>query len=113
MADTPVVTTTQLPQLNQQFLDFLKQFPAELAKLVAIIKEFYKQQNNPVSPATGTVPEGPGYVFPDQPPVMTTIPITNEELDKMMENRADQAVIEKAVIFIKGFIMGAMLVGGA
>jgi hypothetical protein len=108
MADKQI----QQIQVNEQFLEFLRQFPAELAKLIAVIKEFYKQQNNPSAPASGNVPSGPTYVFPNLPPTMTTVPISDEELDKMMENRADSAVIEKALIFLRGILTGIFVVSG-
>lgn len=99
--------------LNQAFLDWLKTTPAALAKFVAFIKEFYAIQGEVYTPVPGPgTPEGPVYIRPDQPPTLTTVPITNEELDLMMQDRADAQVKEKALEFVKGFFAG-LLVGAA
>lgn len=108
MADTPV--TSPSVELNQAFLDWLKKTPAALAKLVQIIKEFYELQGETYSPAPSPpVPGGPVYIRPDQPPQLNTVPITSEDLDLMMQDRADAQVKEKALEWVKGFLVGFAL----
>jgi hypothetical protein len=93
------------------FLDWLKQRPAELAKLLAIVVEFYRIQGQVVTPnpPPATVPDGPMYVRPNQPPALLTVPISPEELDAMMEDRADAQVKERAITFLKGFLTGLLV----
>lgn len=111
MADTTAVTPVT-ETLNQTFLNWLKATPAALGKFIQIIKEFYAIQGETVhpNPPPGTVPGGPVYVRPGEgPPPLLTVPLTSEELDAMMEDRADAQVKEKALEFIKGFITGLMM----
>lgn len=105
MAETTVAVT------QQQFFDWLKATPAALAKFIDLIKEFYNIQGEVTmpNPSQPPVPGGPMYVRPDQPPALLTVPITPEELDAMMEDRADAQVKEKALEFVKGFIAGLLV----
>ena len=104
MADTPVTT-------NQAFLDWLNNTPAALVKFVQIVKAFYEMQGETHSPEPNTAPEGPIHVRPDQPPTVHLEPITAEDLDLMMEDRADAQVKERAIKMAKAFLASFMFRG--
>lgn len=104
MADQVVSNATVV---GDKFMEFLKNTPEALAKFVSILKEFYELQGQTVRPVSPPRPEGPLYVRPDEPlPPLVTVPLTREELDAMMEDRADAQVKEKALEWAKGFLTG-------
>ena len=93
--------------VNNKLIDFLSKAPEELARFVKIITEFYKMQEDVVVPDSDG--DGPRELTPGQEVVLTTIPITNEQLDSLMRGTADAVVKEKAVDFVKAFLAGAVL----
>lgn len=100
MAETTVVA-------SEAFWEWLKKTPAALARFASVVKEFYDLQNSAYTPVQPSVPDGP--LDPDTdvpPPALVTVPITADELDLMMNDRADDQVKEKALIWLQGFFVG-------
>ena len=94
----------------QQFEQFLTQYPEQLAQIVAIIKAYIEQQNS----EPPTLPTGPGpkqWKFGD-PVQLTTDFITHEQIDALQKGYADAAVKERAIAFVRGFVMGLSIVAG-
>lgn len=95
---------------QSEFLDWLAQFPDKLADMVRIIEAFLAQQGKVTLPADGA--EGPRKWT-----IGGTVPgdfegITAEQLDALSKGMADAVVIERALAFIKGFIVGLVWAGG-
>ena len=96
--------------VQQQFEQFLAQFPEQLANLVAIIQAYLQLQN--AEPAT--LPTGPGpkkWNYGD-PVQLTTDFITHEQIDALQKGYAEAAVKERAIAFVRGFIMGLSIAAG-
>lgn len=97
-----------------KFLEWLQNMPAEMAKFIEVLKKFYELQGE-VDVGVGTPdarPDGPRRLRPGESPKLTTIPVTSEQLDALSKARADAQVKEKAIQFIKGFLMGISIAAG-
>jgi hypothetical protein len=101
-------------QLDPKFEQFLKDFPQYLAKLVEVLKAYYEIQTgepkvpNPPNPNPAAPKE---WNFGDDVE-LTTHFISHEEVDALLKGYAEATVKEKAIAWIKGFIMGITLIAG-
>ena len=91
--------------------DFLKYLadnvPHLFAEILAVAKEYAKnQQNVEVPESTGG---GPAQFKVGGEVKLTTIPITDEQMDALAKNMAEGFVKEKALEWLKGFITGVTL----
>lgn len=93
--------------------DFLKYLadtvPQLFAEVLAVAKEYAKkQQGTEVPESTGG---GPAQFKVGGETKLTTIPITDEQMDAIAKNMAEGFIKEKALEWIKGFITGATMSG--
>ena len=95
--------------VQEQFLEWLKTVPEELAGLVTIIKKFLEQQYPEVPAGDGS---GPIEVHAGQEQALTTVGLSWEEIDKLNLSMADAVVKEKAIVAVKAFLAGATLLRG-
>ena len=101
MADT---TNTPV-SLNAQFEQWLMATPLALAKFVEVIKLWYENQGKLPPEVPG---EGPVEFKPGDKPQITTIGISNADLDALYHGYAQAVVKDKAIAVIKAFIAGVM-----
>lgn len=92
---------------NQKLLDWLARTPAALAQLVAIANQFYADQGSVDLPPAST--DRPREWRAGQPVRLTTVALSDAEIDALNRGMAEAQVKEKAIAFVKGFIMGASL----
>lgn len=90
---------------QEQFLAWLKETPAALARVVEVLDEFRKDIGAlNVTPSDKSLG---GYEFKEGKAIpVTTKAISDEELKELTAEYADATVVEKAVEFVKGFIAG-------
>ncbi len=95
--------------LNAQFQQWLLATPQALDKFIEMIKLWYANQGKlpPETPGSGPKEFSPGE---EQP--ITTIAISDADLDAIYHGYATAIVKEKLIEFIKGFISGVMFAGG-
>lgn len=93
--------------VNQAFTDFLAKTPERLAQFVSIINEFYKLQNT--APAPVRTEPGPKTFHAGETHELTTVGISNDDLDALSKGYGEAVVKEKAIQFVKGFVSGVML----
>lgn len=93
--------------MNQQFVDFLNNTPEMLSEFLKIINEFYKIQNEVPQPVKQE--EGPKEWKSGETHDLTTVGISNEDLDAISKGYAEAIVKEKAIEYVKGFITGVMI----
>ena len=100
--------------MAEQQNDFLKYLadhvPHLFAEILAVAKEYAKQQQQgtEVPESTG---EGPAQFKVGGEVKLTTIPITDEQMDALAKNMADGFIKEKALQWLKGFITGITISG--
>ena len=113
MADTDSGTTQPNDQEKvNEFIKWLEEVPEALAKFVEIVQEFWRTQREVDVPGLQEPkprPDGPRHLRPGDEVELTTVPITQEQLDALSKSRADAQVKEKAVEFIRGFLVGLMM----
>jgi hypothetical protein len=93
--------------INEKLLEWLERTPAALANLVVVARQFYADQ--------GTIDLGPTSA--DRPhqwrageiPVLTTVALSDAQIDALNRGMAEAWVKEKALEFVKGFIMGVSM----
>jgi len=96
-------------EFSKEFMEFLENAPVALAKILDVIKEFYKIQTVPN--ISGTVPPGPRVQRPGDDFVVTVQTITNEQLNDLRNGMADAQVKETAIKCVKAFMAGAAFAG--
>lgn len=101
-------TNANSVNLNEKFLEFLKETPEMLAHFVNIINEFYKIQGK--VPGVVKQESGPKEWKVDETHELTTVGISHDDLDAMYKGYAEAVVKEKAIAFVKGFIAGVLMV---
>jgi len=95
-------------QLNQQFLDWLNNTPEMLSKYLEIAKEWYAIQGEmPNVSATG---DGPREFVIGGHVGVEVDGISHKDLDAIKQGYAEAQVKEKALEYIKGFVMAVSLV---
>lgn len=90
----------------EKFWEWLKNQPAELARLVSVVKEFYNVQGTVTLPGGGS---GPTHYVIGGEQASSTVPIADADIEALTKGYAEGIVIEKAIAFVKGFITGVML----
>lgn len=93
--------------INPAFLEFLGKTPEFLAQFARIIDEFYKIQNT--APAPVKTADGPKTFHAGETHALTTVGVSNEDLDALAKGYGEAIVKEKAIQFVKGFVSGVML----
>lgn len=101
--------------IDPNFLAFLEANPALLSQFIAVLTAFFEQQNaEPVLPPAPVPAPGPKqWNFspagqPAQVPLTTEF-ITHEQIDALQKGYAEAAVKERAIEFVKGFLMALLL----
>lgn len=90
-------------QVTEQFEEWLKSTPDALAKMIAVIKQWYEDQNKPLP--IGENPEtGPDEFEIGGEVELRTIGLTHEDLDTISQGMARAEVKEKALAWVKGFL---------
>lgn len=97
-------------QLSAQFQQWLLATPQALAKFLDVIKIWYESQGK--LPPTSAGP-GPVEFTPGGTPPMTTVGISEQDLDALYHGYAQAIVKEKAIEYIKGFVTGVMFAAAA
>lgn len=98
-------------QTNEAFLEFLKNTPTALADLLSVIKRFLEETTSAPTPGVSTEP-GPRTWEEGAQHVLTTVGISQADIDKLTEEAAEADVIERLIAFVKGFITGVLIVTG-
>ena len=106
-----MATQPAVPQTINDFLTALAKFPELLVKFLDIAKEWYKLQQNPQLPPV-TSGGGPQHFEIGGTNALQTTDITDEFLESIAKDYATAEVKEKAIMFIRGFVMGVMMAGG-
>lgn len=91
--------------LQQQFLDWLAQTPAKLAELARVLKAFYDVSGIPQAKIPTEAPGVVEYRVGGEQE-MTTVALSDAELIALQHEFAEGIVKEKALEFVKGFILG-------
>ena len=94
-------------ELSKEFLAFLENTPVALAKILDVIKEFYKIQTEVSIPVTA--PPGPRKQRPGDETVITVQSIIDEQLNALGNGMADARVKETAIECVKAFVSGIMV----
>jgi hypothetical protein len=97
------------PILSDQFSQWLLANPTLLQSFIAIIKQWYESQGQ-LPPETP--PNGPGEFVPGGEQVITTVGISDTDLDALYKGYGIAVQKERVIAYIKGFITGIMLVSG-
>jgi hypothetical protein len=99
-----------MPTQQEAFLEWLKKSQAELAAFVTIIKKFMEQQTPGVPAGSGA---GPTELHVGEEHPLTTVGLSLKEIDDLNLEMADAVVVERAIAWVKGFIAGLTILGGA
>lgn len=99
-----------MPNINQQFLDFLKQTPEALKDFVGLAKKFMEVHGEIPPPQPESPDRGPREWNVGEVHELRTTGISDAELAALSEAEADADVVEKAQAFAEGFIKGVMFV---
>lgn len=90
--------------VTDKVLEWLARTPAALANLVTIAKQFYADQGVVELPPTSG--DKPHDWHAGDVPAITTIALSDAQIDALNRGMAEAWVKEKAIEFVKGFIMG-------
>ena len=95
--------------IDPNFLAFLEANPVLLSQFISVFTAFLEQQNAlPVMPPANP-PGGPKQWGFGQPVQIQTQFITHEQIDALQKGYAEATVKEKAIEFVKGFLMALLL----
>lgn len=101
--------------MNEAFLNWLKSAEpaaiAALSHLVAVGVEWFKVQGH-VPDITPTESLDAPLRTPGADVVIKTVGLTRDEIDSILGAYATAIVKEKAIEFVKGFVMGVSVAGG-
>lgn len=97
-----------MPELSPVFLEFLKTSKKGAKYFAEIIKEYNVQATNIPAAVAHDAGDRPKKWVEGQTHEMTTVGISDEDLNAITEEAADAAVVERFVAYIKGFVSGVM-----
>lgn len=105
MSDQPVE-----PVAGSTFWDWLKSDPLNLAEFLKVCQNFIDAHGGPtaIPPSTGgpPAPRQPGDEV-----VLTTMPVTQEQLNAISNGVAEEIVKDKALEWAKGLVTGLTMGG--
>lgn len=101
--------TPSVPNLNEEFFTWIQGNQAAFKKMLEVIRLWYENQGKlpPTTPSAGPKEFSPGEQQP-----LTTVGISEKDLDALYHGYAQAIVKEKAIEWIKGFITGVTLLAG-
>lgn len=99
-------TATGTKSADDAFWEWLKSTPAALAQMVKVAREYAAFKMPAPSGSNGTAP---GQWAAHQPVVLTTVPLSENELDALSRGMAEAVVVEKAIEWLKGVVTGIAL----
>jgi hypothetical protein len=93
-------------QLNSTFTEWLEKSPDIAKKFAEIMIAWYKHSNTPPP----RIPQsGPQEFHAGETHELTTIGISDAELNAMYEKAGEAICKEKTIEYLKGFISGVMM----
>jgi len=93
--------------VKQTFFDELQKNTKLLAALFQAAIEWYKSQQTVNLPPSSE--SGPREWHAGEEVKLTTVPLSDTQIDALYKGYAEAVVIEKAIEYVKGFIAGIML----
>lgn len=92
--------------MSELFLKWLEQTPEALVRFLAVAQQFYADQAAVDLPPGHA--DGPREFHAGEPVALKTVGLTDAQIDALNRGMAEAWVKEKAIEFIKGFVMGVM-----
>jgi hypothetical protein len=89
-----------------EFIKFLQSSPEMLKQFLKIIDAWWNLQSKMPSSGGGS---GPQSWVAGQTPTLTTVGLTQDEIDSFVKGAAEAHVKEKAITYIKGFLTGVSI----